>query len=227
MNPKPPPLSIALLLMCFAVCSGSAQGSFQNLSFESAVIMPVPGGPAGSVQFAPAFPGWACTVNGQAQNSALYDNLTITPALALYGSGAMKVEGNYSAVFQATTLFLPSQVSLFQSGLIPADSRSLQFLATSPGGLGDGQFTVSLNGSALSLSVLQDFGSYSLYGSDITSFAGQNVQLRFDHTVAPSGISVMTLDAINFSPTAVPEPTAGALLALGGLAAWCVGRRRR
>jgi hypothetical protein len=224
--PRPRPGTL-IVLLCVLSHVSFAQGTFQNLGFEAADPRPVPGGPAGHVQFVPAFPGWTCTVNGRQQSSALFNNLNATPALALYGPGFDPLDGSYSALFQASTLFLPSEVSLFQSGLVPDDALSLRFLATSPAALGDGSLSVSLNGTLLNYSVLQDFGAYSLYAGDVSSFAGQLAELRFSDTVAPGGMSTLMLDAVNFSPVAVPEPSAWALLVCGTAAGWAMLRRGR
>jgi len=48
-----------------------------------------------------------------------------------------------------------------------------------------------------------------VYGADVSSFAGRNVELRIS-----SGASILAADSIVFSPTAVPEPSVGLWAAL-------------
>ena len=149
--------------------------------------------------------------------------------MTLLGPGfpLARYEGNYTAILQTHTISLQAQVSLFQTGLVPSDARSLRFLGTTPAGLFQGTLSVSLGGVPLSLIVLQDFVTNALYAVDITSFAAQNAELRFTDTVGPGGSSDFFLDAITFSPIAVPEPGTWALLGLGSTFFWCAARRRK
>ena len=59
-----------LSVLCFAsLCAGllaRGQGNFQNLDFESATLVAVPGQPP-YYQFAQAFPGWTDYVGGVQQ----------------------------------------------------------------------------------------------------------------------------------------------------------------
>src|SRR5437867_11267640 len=59
-----------MLCVCF---SAHGQGTFQNLNFEEAVLVPIPGDPYGRVEFAPAFPGWTGYVAQSSQSAALHD----------------------------------------------------------------------------------------------------------------------------------------------------------
>lgn len=77
---------------------------------------------------------------------------------------------------------------------------------------------VTLGGQTVNMVPLETFPSYTLYGGDVSSFAGQVETLRF--TEPPSGVippSSVLLDDIVFSPQVVPEPTVFVLSALGAL----------
>ncbi len=216
----------------FLACLGIAHGQgFVNLGFESATIVPIAGDPLGRVQFMPAFPGWIGTINGQVQTNALYNNLYLsTPGFALISSTSSigsPIDGNFTVVLQAHSIVSSAEVSLFQTGLVPADARSLRFLGTTPAGLFQGQLTVALNGIPTSLSVLEDYGATALYGADISAFAGQTAQLRFTDAVGVQRNSDFFLDRIEFSPVGVPEPSTWALLGLGGALLWSGVRWRK
>ena len=106
-----------------------AQGSFQNLGFESATITP---GGIGNVPFSSAFPGWTGYVGGSqvslaAQNYlwldgsgiSILDNSFSNP----YGGPPGTIEGNFTAAFSAGMIegvTNAADVTLSQTGLIPA-----------------------------------------------------------------------------------------------------------
>lgn len=204
---------------------GRAQG-FINLNFESANIVPIPGDPAGRVQFGPAFPGWTAYYNSSPLSSTdpvNFNNLNLgTAAIGLLNSvspfgGSIS---NHTAVLQGSSIINGTTVTLAQAGLVPAGTLSLRFQGAN---FGPSLF-VSLNGQPLNLGILQDFGSYREYGADISAFAGQNAELRF--VKAPIS-GDLYFDNISFSPIAVPEPTTWALLGLGSALLCCGARRRR
>ncbi|MCX6929773.1 MAG: PEP-CTERM sorting domain-containing protein [Verrucomicrobia bacterium] len=84
---------------------------------------------------------------------------------------------------------------------------------------------VSLGGVDLPYSPISAGANYTLYGADISAFAGQLEQLMF--TALPGGNNYWTLDDIQFSTQLVPEPGVFGLAALGALfLGWRVRRRR-
>jgi hypothetical protein len=111
---------------------------------------------------------------------------------------------------------------LGQTGTLPADARSLHFLASDY----YHHLAVSLNGQPLNVSSLQDFGRYQEYGADISSFSGQTVELRFTLPNIIGRSDGVYLDAISFSSTGVPEPSAWALFGLATALYLRVWRRR-
>ena len=200
-----------------------AQGTFQNLNFESAVLVPAPGGPAGAWQFDQAFPGWTGYVGGQVQTTTFPGGVPIgppgqTPFIGiLYPPGWGGWQGSYAVGFGAANSsgsFVP--VALAQTGTVPAQARSLQFLALyAPAVFLGGQQLPSVRlGSGPSTS--------SLFGVDISNFAGQVAELRFQ-----PGLGIDYLDAITFSSQPVPEPTSFVLLEVGGLLLAWLWRRMK
>ena len=83
-------------------------------------------------------------------------------------------------------------------------------------------FTVSLGGQAVNVVPLQVFSRYTLYGADISTFAGQVAALSFTEPPAPAGQlggdpNIFELDNIQFSSSPIPEPSELALAAIGTL----------
>ena len=70
-----------------------------------------------------------------------------------------------------------------------------------------------MDGTVLDVVPLATTPNYTLYGADITAFAGTTVDLRFTALLGGS----LYLDDIRFSSQLVPEPGMLALLSLGGI----------
>lgn len=229
---------------CFILCAGvvslafqtEAQGTFQNLGFESALLVPVPGDPYGSVQFVSAFPGWTGYIATVQQTNALY-NFTFldTSAISVIDTNPIGwqvgvFQGAYTAILQAGLAYAQpaADTILQQTGSVPPGAQSLQFWAflDLPGGVNS--FIVEVGGQSLSLVPLQTAGNYTLYGADIHSFAGQPVDLRF--TVLAQNPhqanNTVFLDAIFFSDQVIPEPRTVGLFGLGALLLGWRFRRR-
>jgi hypothetical protein len=207
----------------------NAQGTFQNLGFESATLVPVPGDPYGRVQFAPAFPGWTGHIGASTETLALYDNLYLdSTGLGLQGPGSgLNIDGNYTAMIQSGFALSgpPTQViaSLSQSGLVPADTKSVQFKVNA-----SGPFEVALNGQSLTPVTLSSTSGYILYGVDATAFAGLTTELRFtaiQRLVSPI-ISTIFIDSISFSNQPIPEPSVFGLVVLGASGLFLFHRKR-
>ncbi|MCX6929772.1 MAG: PEP-CTERM sorting domain-containing protein [Verrucomicrobia bacterium] len=108
---------------------------------------------------------------------------------------------------------------------MPTYANSLLFKAEG-GGTWGGPLVVSMGGVELPFSAISAQTNYTLYGADISGFAGQVEQLMF--TALPGVNNYWTLDDIQFSTQLIPEPSVFGLAALGaGLVAWRVLRRRR
>src|SRR5262249_5063283 len=82
---------------------------------------------------------------------------------------------------------------------------------------GGGPLLVSLGGQDISFSAILTGPNYAMYGGNIPSgLAGQIEQLMFS-TPTDGGNNYWEIDDIQFSSSAIPEPSAFGLLALGGL----------
>jgi PEP-CTERM motif len=219
-------LHCLIVVICFVAATESrAQGTFQNLGFESPTLIPIPGDPYGRVQFAPAFPGWTGTVGGVQQTAALYNNEFLdSSGISIIDHGWSSplglpggvIEGNYTAVLQAG---VGGDTSISQTGLVPEDAQSLQFKAFElfvPAG----SFSVTLGGQTLSLMPLAIGTNYTLFGADIHALAGQMDELDFILKAQMPHVNdaYLYLDSITFSDQSIPEPSTLALLAAGASA---------
>lgn len=196
-------------LMNFTGVDLKGQGTltFQNLDFESAQLIPIPGDPNGAVQFSAAFPGWTGYMGGQQVNSTVPNGVPIGNNTAFISIMAppnwAAQQGSYELGFASSA---SATAAVAQTGQIPIQAKSLQFLALyAP--------TVTWGGQVLPTIRLGDGPIYtSLFGVDISSFGGQQRELRFQ-----AGLNITYLDAITFSTQIVPEPGVSALFSLGVL----------
>jgi hypothetical protein len=203
-----------LLLM-----SGEAMHSqgFVNLDFESAQIIPVIGGGSPSdITTANALPGWT-VYYGSAQVTQISYNAPAGGStwVNLWATNGEQISGNYSVLLQGG--LTASAASISQTALVPALTESLLFEANQARGAGTLQ--VLLDGQDLTLFALATGANYTLYGADISPYAGLTETLEFS-ALEVSGSNFANdwnIDNIQFSPSAVPEPGSFGLSALGGL----------
>jgi hypothetical protein len=190
-----------------------AQG-FQNLNFENGVFVPIDGDPYGRVQWDQAMPGWQGYVGGMQMTSIIPNGVPIglpgqTPFIAIIAPPMGSApEGSSQIAFGAATDGLGNRinVALSQTGEIPSQAMSLLFLANyAPAVLLDGRQLAVVTVGTGPL-------SSTLFGVDVTSFAGQTLELRFE-----PGLGIDYLDNIQFSSTGIPEPSAFSLFLLGSL----------
>ena len=202
---------VAFLASLFPVKS---QG-FINLNFEQAQIVIDPGQGA---RAAAAIPGWTAYISIQTNFTALthivYNTVSLgASSVDLMGTNGFypAIQGRYSIVLQGNTGGQPSGAAIGQTGLIPLSAMSLLFW----GGIGSANnpATVSFNDNLLTLLQIGSTANYNIYVADVSAYAGQIGQLLFSVPQAGG----LGLDNIQFSSTAVPEPSALALAALGGL----------
>lgn len=216
--------------------------SFEDLNFESATLVATNSYPGLSVEFAPAFPGWDGTIGGVQTTYALANYVFLdTAAISIINSnytgdsGLLPggvVQGQYTAILQSgvdsvNNTLTPANVSLSQTGLVPAGTQSLQFDAYTVFD-SSGSFNVTLGGQPLALVILANYANYTVYGANIASFADETEPLVF---TVPAEIphvidEYLYLDAIQFSSSPIPEPSTFALVAAGGMSfAWLRWRK--
>ena len=109
----------------------------------------------------------------------------------------------------------PTAASVGQTGQIPLSALSLLFYLSF-----DSNLQVTFGGQLISLIKTGSTPTYDIWGGDVSAYAGQTGQLLF--TALPN-IGYGLLDNIQFSSSAIPEPST---LALGALGAFLLGFRR-
>lgn len=217
----------------------AGQGTFQNLGFESATLIPAGGGQF--FDFNSAFPGWTGYVSGVPQEVTAYNGLTIASAgfsivdsayQAPYGSTGGLIQGTYTAVLMSgrTGPEQLSAVTIAQTSLVPVGTESLRFRAHFEGHDSLSSFSVTIENQALFLIPIATGANYRLYAADIRAFGGQTAELGFTVHAYPQQFAAdyLFLDSIQFSTQPIPEPSAVALSAAGILllSRRFLGRRR-
>jgi hypothetical protein len=209
-----------------------AQGTFQNLNFEQANIVPIVGNPnyPYAVSVADALPDWTVDYGNVQQSVMLYNDPAIggETQVTLYAQGypgavGPIIDGNFSVLLQGGEVNgVATPASISQTGQIPSGTQSLLFDAT--GGptfptqppevfIGNQQISFFTLGTGTGNGV-----TYTIFGANISAWSGQTEQLTF---TSPVGNSVpfanYLIDDISFSTQSVPEPSPLVLTGLGGL----------
>ncbi|MDE3066084.1 MAG: hypothetical protein KGJ60_00890 [Verrucomicrobiota bacterium] len=191
-------------ILAFATIFANAargQGTFQNLDFESAkLIFPDPSYPY-FLAATNALPGWSAFSGTNQLTGIYYDEGAVLSDVMLFGFFSGVLSGNFD-VSLAHPNGSPSG-SISQTGLVPSDAQSLFFEASTAGLL------LSMNGQNLSYLPISNGQNssgykYTVYGANISAFAGQSATLTF--STIPGGGAF--LDNIQFSSQPIPEPSA-------------------
>ncbi len=208
-------ISIASLLATLTgVLLSQGQGTFQNLDFESAQLIYVDPPFNHVIATTNALPGWTAFAGTNQVLTVPYGDQGIYyPVMLFSQTNSGSISGFFSVVLSGGS----SAGSISQTGLVAADAQSLVFKV----GFLDGPFSLSLGGQSLSFVPISLTPKYTLYGADISAFAGQTATLKF------TADGVVTFDDIQFSSSAIPEPSAAALFALSTLALAVRRFRRR
>jgi hypothetical protein len=199
------------LLSALPVALG--QGTFQNLDFESVRGDLIPAPQGGYLYASNALPAWSAYYGTSELPIILYDNSEY------WYIGLWDTNYSYEFIIQGKFSVSLGGGTISQTGLVPANALSLLFSAynRSPDFY---SLNVSLAGQSLAFLPVSSNPGYTVYGADISGFAGQTATLTF------SGNRYM-IDDIRFSDSRIPEPSLPGLLALCVCAlAWQLVRRR-
>ena len=215
----------------------SAQG-FINLNFEQASIAPAPPGytpwdAANRISAASALPFWSVSEDSTICTAVWGSPIALDEtSVALVSGTYPPIAGNYSVQLSAyanapSGYYRSSSIS--QAGVIPAGTRSIQFLIASPYQNIQPNPIVTLNGAANALREISQSGGVITMAGDVSAFAGNTATLAFlcaatSGGTFPANENYFNLDDIQFSPSSIPEPSGLALVALGAL---LLGFRRR
>jgi len=205
------PTRIACLLVLLLVAGNVYAQGFVNLGFETTTITPVvfPGG----TRYTATVPGWTWSppgnfINGDPNSVGYNEQALDSPAVNLHGRdspSAPAISGNYSILLQGGSQSVPSGSfsAIWQTGQLPADARSLLYRG--------GVLQVSFNGQSLTPVAIGN-PALSIWGFDISAYAGQTGELQFRKPRLPTNFNEgALLDSIQFSSIPVPEPGALAL----------------
>lgn len=184
------------------------QGTFQNLDFEAATLPTLPAGVLGNrVPVTMALPYWSVFIGTNQVTEVFQNNFTGGNASAsILGPGwsyTLRIDGNYMLLLQPGVAFTPdgesmylTDVSISQTGLIPVSTQSIRFKS-----IGSHHFMISIGlqpVQVVQLSAAPDFST--VYGADISSYAGSAETLRITALFAPFDDRYNLLDSIEFSP---------------------------
>ena len=240
MRLQTPTWLVGELAVLLSLDGAAAQGNFQNLGFESATLVPVPGQPP-FYYFAQAFPGWTDYVGGVREGLTVYNTLAMsTSGFSIidhsftnpFGEPGGLISGNFTAVLMSgiSGVSQPSDATIAQTGLVPAGTESLRFRAQFDTFSSSDSFGVTLGGQTLSLVPVSVGANYTVYAADIHALAGQTAELAFTVFAYPQQIAsdYLYLDSVTYSGLPVPEPGVFSLSTLGALLlGWRALRRRR
>jgi hypothetical protein len=205
-----------LVVVSFALSRNVFGQDFVNLNFEQSTVVSSNYDDLFGFYYGTAnVPGWTGYTGTNQVTTILYNSPTLGSAgISVVGPAFTDIQGQFTLLLQ------PGQrpqagfdgqfvgASMSQSGLVPAFAQSLQFKAQTSSG-----FSVSLGGQTLSLVQLGTGANYTLYGADISSFAGEVETLTI--TALPlSEAAPNYFDSIVFSPSAVPEPSTSSLFGI-------------
>ncbi len=204
-----------LIIAAALPATSFGQSTFQNLDFELANIQP--GQLPGLVSATDAIPGWTPYIGTNQGSGVLFDQLsTGAAAIVLLDARGGSIEGSFSVTLQGGLAnspgspggVAPAEASIRQTGQVPVGTQAI-LLKAQPSLI---PLSVSLAGQSISMSALGAGPNYTLFGGDISAFAGQTVELKI--AALPSN-NYWNIDSIEFSASTIPEPGAVALAAIG------------
>jgi hypothetical protein len=209
-------------VIMFFVLWLNAQGQgFVNLDFEQSTIVSSSPSGFGFNTGTADVPGWTeyngwSDANYSGGATLMYNNQPLDePGVALEGTDfpIPAIQGQYSVLLLGGDILGGTQgAAIGQTGTIPLTAQSITFWWGT--GLDNYSLQITFGGHLLSFSPISSTAKYVIYGADISGYAGQTGELLF--TEGPSA-GEGVIDNVQFSSTAVPEPSEFALAALGAL----------
>jgi len=197
------PLITACLLVFASKYEVAGQGTFQNLDFESAKVPDVPISQGGLVYVTNGVPGWAIfpqiTPGFMGHNTLPLGGAAVIIFGPQWPTNQI-LEGKYTVGLFHSTAGQPTSALITQTGQVPGNAKSVRFY-------GGGFFDMSFAGQQIPVVNLGEGSNYTVFGGDISAFAGQIGELQF--------VGNGFLDKIQFSDLAIPEPSVFALCMLG------------
>src|ERR1043166_3664859 len=150
-------LTAALLLWLASFPATAGTNDFQNLGFEAANFIPIPGDPYERVEAGAALPGWTVYINTNQLDRILPNTEALSSANVSvmgpwlppppYLPALRPIEGNFSVLLQGgSESIYPGlgydfvKTAIAQNGLVPGDARSLRLKGAW------GAFSVSFGG---------------------------------------------------------------------------------
>jgi len=118
----------------------------------------------------------------------------------------LPLQGSYSVFLQGLGGGPAASVAIGQTAQLPADAASLRYWA-SPLSI----LQLSLDGQVLPVFLLGTTPGYSIFGADVSAFAGQMRELRLTGPSNGGGL----FDNIQFSNQPIPEPGMISILLVG------------
>lgn len=215
-------IPLASAIIFFGLGIQGAVAEFLNLDFEDAIIS----GP--SPQFdltaSQVVPFWNAPDFEHFYQHFAYDTIALdAPCISVHDVldelGFRPLQGNYSITMQNG--MAPPEVGtwLSQTAVVPTDARSLMFCTDLAENID--LLEVSFNGTPIPMHLYSVGGFVNegrlveTYIGDVSSFSGQEGELRFDLASYPH--TIITLDAIELSPIVSPEPNSLMLLVIAGI----------
>jgi hypothetical protein len=203
-------IELIIVVLATSLRIGSSQG-FVNLDFELADLSAYGTGPA-IVPAASAIPGWTAYLAGAPQANIVYNAIALdSAAVSIHGAGSLEpvLQGKYSVFLQGASYGTTDSAAIGQVGRIPDTAKSMTFYGYS---LVNMQLT--FGEANIPYFVIGGGPNYTIYGADVSGFAGEMGQLLF---TAPASIGGGMIDYMRFSNQPVPEPGLFEFSALGAL----------
>jgi hypothetical protein len=217
MRLQTPAWLIAGTALLLSAAGALGQGTFQNLNFEQSIIVSSSPSGYGFDTGTANVPGWTeyngwGDANYPGGTTLDYNSETLDAAgIALEGTAYWRpaIAGNYSIFLEGGSIpssqYGTNGAAIGQTGQIPATAKSISFYGSSF------YAAVTFNGQLLSFRTIGNGQNFTIYGADISTYAGQTGELLF-HALWPGGGGM--IDNIRFSNLPIPEPGVFGLSAL-------------